>query len=169
MWWRVCPNAPRRDPAGQFTTVTVAAPLQRIWRLRGSVRVLKGLGWGEWYAHKCAWLQHSEDCSEMREGSGCPSMTLWTLWVSESRGNSWQRSLRGESLPSLESFIFWRSAHKWAKSADMDRGWVDAAAWQGSPWDGCPLLPTSAPFMPCCGLGHRRKAQLPYVSVWAPS
>lgn len=64
-------------------------------------------------------------------------------------------------------FIFCRSAHKWARSADMDRGWADAVAWRGSLWDGYPLLPTPIPFMPCCGLSHRRRAQLPYVSVRA--
>ena len=47
MWWRVCPDAPRPDPGFQFTTVTVAAPLRRIWQLGGSARVLKDLGRGE--------------------------------------------------------------------------------------------------------------------------
>lgn len=31
-------------------------------------------------------------------------------------------------------------------------------------WDGRPSFPSLVPFMPCCGLGHRRRAELPYVS-----
>lgn len=65
--------------------------------------------------------------------------------------------------------------HPWTLSSSgglAAQTWTEAERMllpeRGSVWGAYPLLLTPVPFMPCCGLGHRRRAQLPYVSVWAP-
>lgn len=148
MWWRVCPEAPRPDPVCQFTTVTVAAALQRIWQLRGSVRVLKDLGWGGRRAEKCAWLQQSEDWWRMSKRQGYPNMTLWTLRVAKSQGDFWQRSLHQGSLPSLESFIFFVGLHTSGLGAQT---WTEAERMLLPDGGVCETaIPSSPPRSPSC-------------------
>lgn len=107
------------------------------------------------------WVEEEEESKEYLNltfespeflSKGADKVHTWG-GVDRSRGQVWIRqtsahsSIKDPCCPRYLLCTFWWSTTLWAKSAGMDRGWVDAAAWQGV----CETaVSSSPPWSPSC-------------------